>query len=225
MGFPNNIANKVLVDCERCCSICHKFCGTKIELHHIKQVADGGTDTYENCIALCFDCHAEVKAYNPKHPKGKKYSEKELCMQRDNWCKKVLNSAGVIESSEYIRMDIITFAEFRELLSAQKVPFLYHYNYYSDFDIEIINAINIFIDRCYCPDFEFINSDMEHLKQNLRKEFSDFLVMIDRYTILIMGKYYINDIKNNEVTHHATLTIKSIYDDIIKLGRRKYKTM
>ncbi len=62
--FPFNICEQVLVACRRSCCICNKFCGSKIELHHIVQKADGGTDTFENCIPLCFDCHAEVKAYN-----------------------------------------------------------------------------------------------------------------------------------------------------------------
>lgn len=89
MGFNSGAANQVLVDTGRCCAVCHKFCGFKIELHHIKQKADGGEDTYENCIPLCLDCHAEVKAYDPHHPKGRKYSEKELILHRDNWYSKI----------------------------------------------------------------------------------------------------------------------------------------
>ena len=34
-------------------------------------VADGGDNSVDNCIPLCFNCHAEVKSYNPKHPKGR----------------------------------------------------------------------------------------------------------------------------------------------------------
>lgn len=52
MGFSQNIVNLVLVKCKRSCCICHKFCGTKIELHHIKQVAEGGEDT-EVIAFLC----------------------------------------------------------------------------------------------------------------------------------------------------------------------------
>lgn len=43
----------------------------------------GGEDTADNCIPLCFDCHAEVKAYNPRHPKGRKFTENELKGHRD----------------------------------------------------------------------------------------------------------------------------------------------
>ena len=42
MGFPTSVADEVLVRCGRHCCLCGKFVGQKIELHHIKQVADGG---------------------------------------------------------------------------------------------------------------------------------------------------------------------------------------
>lgn len=83
MGFPTNIADEVLVRCGRHCCLCGEYVGQKIELHHIKQVADGGDDSAENCIPLCFNCHAEVKSYNLSHPKGRKFTEKELKGHRD----------------------------------------------------------------------------------------------------------------------------------------------
>lgn len=60
-----------------------------MELHHIQQEADGGMPDFENCIPLCFDCHADVGHYNPRHPKGKKYSTGELKAHRDQWYKLV----------------------------------------------------------------------------------------------------------------------------------------
>lgn len=44
-------------------------------------------DTFENAIPLCFDCHAEVGAYNTSHPKDVKFSKTELKRHRDNWYK------------------------------------------------------------------------------------------------------------------------------------------
>jgi len=85
MAFPQSVADRALAACGRCCCICHKFCGVKMELHHIHQHADGGEDTFENCIPLCFDCHAEMGKGDPHHPKGKRYSEQELRLHRDNW--------------------------------------------------------------------------------------------------------------------------------------------
>jgi hypothetical protein len=89
MSFPKKIADEVLVKSGRRCSICNKFCGIKIELHHIKSKSQGGEDTFDNCIPLCFDCHADVGSYNSNHPKGKKYSEKELKMHREKLYEKM----------------------------------------------------------------------------------------------------------------------------------------
>ena len=99
MSFPDKVVVAALTACERRCCICHKFCGTKIELHHIKQKADGGEDAFENCIPLCFDCHADMGQGDPRHPKGKRYSAKELIQHRDNWYEKVRNSREGMEEA------------------------------------------------------------------------------------------------------------------------------
>lgn len=56
-----------------------------MELHHIQPEADGGPSSLENCIPLCFNCHAEVGHYNERHPKGTKYRPGELRRHRDAW--------------------------------------------------------------------------------------------------------------------------------------------
>lgn len=56
-----------------------------MELHHISMKAGGGRDDKDNCIPLCFDCHAEAGHYNSKHPKGIRYSPSELKKHRDEW--------------------------------------------------------------------------------------------------------------------------------------------
>ena len=88
MGFPQSVADEIFVKCGRHCCLCGKYAGQKMELHHIKQAADGGEDTVDNCIPLCLDCHAEVASYNPRHPKGRKYTETELKGHRDRVFKK-----------------------------------------------------------------------------------------------------------------------------------------
>jgi hypothetical protein len=94
MPFSNEIKIRAMVACGRRCCICHKFCGNNMEVHHIKAVADGGQDVYENAIPLCFDCHAIVRQYDPRHPKGIRFSEKELSQHRDNWYTIVAQSGG-----------------------------------------------------------------------------------------------------------------------------------
>lgn len=85
--WPVAVKSEVLVACGRRCTICHKFCGTNIECHHIIPESDGGASTVENCIPLCFDCHADVGHYNSRHPKGTKYTAEELRGHRDKWFK------------------------------------------------------------------------------------------------------------------------------------------
>lgn len=89
MAFSEETRIKALVSCGRRCCICHKFCGNNMEIHHIKAKADDGSDDFENAIPLCFDFHAEVRQYDSKHPKGIKFTEKELIIHRDNWYKKM----------------------------------------------------------------------------------------------------------------------------------------
>ena len=124
MAFPGSIAEKALLDCSRCCCICHKFCGFKIELHHIIQKAQGGSDTYENCIPLCLDCHAEVKAYDPKHPKGRRYTESELGQHRDRWYKKVRSENLVVVHPDCVALDRKLFLKIREILPGKGVQSL-----------------------------------------------------------------------------------------------------
>lgn len=47
--------------------------------------SNGGASSFNNCIPLCYECHAEAGHYNPLHPKGTKYSPLELIKHRDNW--------------------------------------------------------------------------------------------------------------------------------------------
>ena len=56
-----------------------------MECHHIVQPKDGGDNSLDNCIPLCLNCHADVRAYNPDHPKGTSYSVPELKKHRDQW--------------------------------------------------------------------------------------------------------------------------------------------
>lgn len=107
MPFSKAIKEKAAVACNRSCCLCHKFKGTKLEFHHIKQEADGGENTFENCIPLCFDCHADMGGVNPKHPKGNAYSENELRMHRDKWyeqCSPKVNFTRAITNEEIDRI-------------------------------------------------------------------------------------------------------------------------
>jgi hypothetical protein len=56
-----------------------------MELDHMQPRADGVPDDIENAIPLCFECHAEVHAYNDKHPRGRKFQPSELKLHKEQW--------------------------------------------------------------------------------------------------------------------------------------------
>ena len=85
MGFPQSVRDQILIDAARHCCVCHRYKGVKVEVHHIEPEASGGENIYENAIALCFDCHADSGHYNPKHPRGTKFSPVELRKAKENW--------------------------------------------------------------------------------------------------------------------------------------------
>lgn len=91
MPFPQRVKDEAMVACERHCCLCHQFKGTKIECHHIVPEANGGSNTFDNCIPLCFDCHAEVGAYNREHPRGTRYSARELKQRREGSYEEIKN--------------------------------------------------------------------------------------------------------------------------------------
>lgn len=95
MPFRKDEISELLAKCHRRCCVCHRFCGVKMEIHHIEHKSDGGLDNIDNAIPLCFECHAEVNHYNDKHPKGRKFSNIELFEHKKQWldiCKKYPNA-------------------------------------------------------------------------------------------------------------------------------------
>lgn len=85
MGFNKSDVERLLVECHRRCCVCHRYCGVRMEIDHIIPEGEGGFNTYDNAIAVCFDCHAEIHHYNPNHPKGRRFSPNELKAHRNQW--------------------------------------------------------------------------------------------------------------------------------------------
>ncbi|MCE9553906.1 MAG: HNH endonuclease [Planctomycetes bacterium] len=83
MPFDSDVKARMFIRCARLCCLCLKQCGTNIEAAHIIDEHKGGSNEEENGIPVCFDCHQEIGAYDPKHPKGNKFTPKELRERRD----------------------------------------------------------------------------------------------------------------------------------------------
>jgi hypothetical protein len=58
-----------------------------MEIDHIDPKAEGGEDSEENAIPVCFECHAEIHSYNDKHPKGRKFRADEIRGHKEQWLK------------------------------------------------------------------------------------------------------------------------------------------
>ncbi len=85
MTFPAFVKQSALASAARHCCVCRRFKGLYLDVHHIKLESEGGSNDLSNAIALCFDCHGDAGHYNPKHPRGNRYSPQELAIHRDNW--------------------------------------------------------------------------------------------------------------------------------------------
>lgn len=85
MSKWDEVKLEVLLRCKRYCCYCERYFGRDIEVHHITQRADGGEDSLDNAIPLCFGCHSEIGSYNPKHPKGNRFKPEELKIIRDRF--------------------------------------------------------------------------------------------------------------------------------------------
>jgi hypothetical protein len=122
--FNTEDVEKLLIACHRCCCVCHRFCGVKIELDHIIQQANDGPDTYENAIPVCFECHAEIHSYNPKHPRGRKFQPEELRGHREQWLAICKDHPYIFRRSSVARAEVgplqslIDELEFNEAVTA-----------------------------------------------------------------------------------------------------------
>lgn len=103
MPLPRDVREQALLASARHCCVCRRYKGVKIEVHHIVPESEGGENTADNAIALCFDCHADAGHYNPNHPRGTKYSQSGLERARDEWYR-IVAEQGVPTPSEPDRL-------------------------------------------------------------------------------------------------------------------------
>jgi len=236
MSWPRNVKDKVLINCGRHCCICHKFCGPKIELHHIKLKSEGGGETEENCIPLCFDCHADQGSYDHKHPKGTKYSEAELVGHREKWYKLAGNNLGT-GTSEHLNQDKETFANIIALLPIDPVINYLRNHDFGEKRIEVDHIVPVedFITKMNNePWFEFFDSDLQSLLQSLIAEMEFFDTLIYNFTFPTKGRsggiqvpreWRIDDqAKYNMAVKDLNKSTKQIanhYGELYRLSRKK----
>jgi hypothetical protein len=112
MGFTPKIKENILVASARHCCVCHRYKGVKIEIHHIIPKEQGGKDTFKNAIPLCFDCHSDAGHYFAKHPKGTKFSIKELKKHKESWFSIVEKNTIPLKNDNVIHSRYLITKEF-----------------------------------------------------------------------------------------------------------------
>lgn len=186
MSFSHTVAEQALLASRRSCCICHKFCGTKIELHHIRQKAYGGDDSFENCIPLCFDCHADMGKADPMHPKGKHYSEAELKQHRDNWYN-IVSKKFDEEPQKVVDADRTLFNEICSVFSEDVVYYLRDHDFRSMCEIRIFDSLYALRAELDNPFKEFLHIQLANYLDDLKKKMDVFLVHISRKTFPVRG--------------------------------------
>jgi hypothetical protein len=235
MAFSTKVKEDVLVACGRHCCICHKFCGGKIEIHHIHTRGDGGDDEFDNAIALCFDCHADMTSYDHKHPKGTKYTESELKRHRNDWYKKVTANIGIVSKGETIESDKKVYTRLIEILPWNGTILFVRENNFAGFSFERKRTDDFgkFIDQCSNPEFEFMDPDLEGLRLSLGQYIDSFMSKIARETFPTHTPGWNSvpeeweseqpDRFEEVVTslHQNAQKICEIYDVLVKTAKRK----
>lgn len=235
MGFPAKVKEDALVACGRHCCLCHRFCGLKMEIHHIKPRAEDGPDTLENAIPLCFDCHADMRSYDSKHPKGTKYSEAELRRHRDAWFQKVSESSGVPSGNVVAETDKVMFSRLVEALPwSGSLSFISTNNFAGfSFRTDDLNDLYNFQNLAENPAFEFIDTDLESSKSNLKGCIDRFVRLIGQKTFPtnnfgfnhVPPEWEIENPKmffeTVEEIHQSANDVCSTYRDLVRMGARK----
>lgn len=171
MPFSDKEAIELLAQCHRRCCICHRFCGFKMELDHIDPKGENGPDTIDNAIPVCFECHAEIHAYNDKHPRGRKYRPEELKKHKEQWLELCKSSAAFLASMPP-RTDVGPFQALMDELEFNRAVAT------TADDLPVIGAIALFevvmFDRCVSEGI------LSLLKPELKQTLIDAYVVLKR---------------------------------------------
>lgn len=91
--FDADASVRLLADSRRHCCVCLRWCGQRIQIHHIVPQAEGGAGDYENGIPVCLDCHAEIES---RSNMGRRFTAAELREHRDRWFSTVRDRPEVL---------------------------------------------------------------------------------------------------------------------------------
>lgn len=161
----------MFVKCARHCCVCHKSTGLNIEIHHIKPQKDGGDDSFDNAIALCFDCHSDAGHYFAGHPKGSKLSPEELIKHRKYWFE-IVETHNIRPPSEEVIEIIVKEEEFTPIFIREETRYIDKKSIFRVYELTGIDPMksikerikeNIWNSPHYIPGFNKIKTFDEYL--------------------------------------------------------------
>jgi hypothetical protein len=114
-SIPQDLVDKMMVKCARRCCICRRFRPTKLQVHHIVERNQGGTNDEDNLIVTCMACHTDVHS---KVPFSRRFSSEELKGHRDALVKMV--EQGVLPADDRDDADEAMAEVVRALRAAPK---------------------------------------------------------------------------------------------------------
>jgi hypothetical protein len=236
MSFPSKVKDEALVACGRHCCICHRFRGLKIELHHIVQQSEGGDDSFDNCMPLCFDCYGDMRSYDSAHPKGTKYTPSELRSHRDAWYAKVRTTGASASTAEHLEIDRRTMHRLLEILPYDgPIEFLRHHHFGGAFLMDELTPFTAFRNECRNPAFEFLDADIEGMRATLLETIGQFRDIVS--TDVFLADTHARDVMEVppewkikqperydrviEQLHLAASRVCDAYDQLVRAGHRK----
>ena len=160
-----------------------------MQCHHITPKERGGDGTFDNLIPLCLNCHSEVQGYNEKHPVGTKYRPEELCQRRDLWYEAVKSIALPQANAALIAADSVTFEDLMSILPSNgNIAFLRTNSFGSSMLESCRTELYRFTwERCG-PEHEFLDQELETLRQELLASVNQFLHTLGVNTFVLDHK-------------------------------------
>lgn len=171
MGFSKKVKEEIFVKCARHCCVCHKGTGLNIEVHHIKSLKEGGDNSFENAIGLCFDCHADAGHYFADHPKGSKLSPEELVKHKESWFK-IVETHNIQPPSEEVVEILVKEDEFAPVFVREETRYIDKKSMYRVYELTGIDPMESIKERIkentwnspyYIPGFDRIKTFDEYL--------------------------------------------------------------
>ena len=225
--FPRDAVAKLLADVHRRCCICHRYCGAKMETDHIVPRSEGGLDDIENAIAVCFECHAEIHAYNNQHPRGRKFTPDELQLHKTQWLKvcqenpAALVPSGALDSDVGPIQALIDELEYNDVVAKRNKDFRVENGRGAEFiDDQFRRAIRLgaisLLDEALKSQILEAYAAMNRANKAVAAEFQEHVVNY--------GRGHLRDLAEkgvNEATPLITSALRSLFEHLgIKDGQR-----